>query len=117
MPPPSWAKRATKLAPKPKPTMSEGVSADDCVRPPKSKKSTETPSKERATTRKPETAPPRREVTRASPRLCLAALAVRLLVCTATDIPMKPEIPEQRAPTRKATEVCQARLILSACDP
>ena len=47
-----------------------------------------TPSSERATTRKPETAPPRSAAVSASPRLRLAAEAVRWFDCTATNIPM-----------------------------
>ena len=46
------------------------------------------PSKPRATTRKPETAPPRSATTRASPMPLRAAAAVRMLLRTATYMPM-----------------------------
>ena len=69
------------------------------------RKSTVTPSKLSATTRKPETAPPRRAVVIASLRLCRAALAVRIFERTATYMPMKPDNPEASAPTRKAIAV------------
>src|SRR2546427_6728247 len=82
------------------------------VRPPKAMKTPVTPSRESETTRNPETAPPRSETIRASPRLRVAALAVRLFDFTATYMPMKPETPEQAAPIKKATAVCQARLNL-----
>ena len=41
-------------------------------------------------TRKPETAPPRRATVSASPRLAGAPAAVRMLLRTATYMPMKP---------------------------
>ena len=64
-----------------------------------------TPSRLSATTRKPETAPPRSETLMASLTLRWAAAAVRRLAWTAMYMPMKPARPEQNAPTRKATAV------------
>ena len=66
-------------APKPKPTMRKGASAvlTPPCRPPKRAKMPHTPSSERATTRKPETAPPRMAVWTAPTRLVWAAAAVR----------------------------------------
>src|SRR5436305_15100653 len=96
--------------------MREGASAG-FVRPPKATKTPVTPSRESETTRKPETAPPRRETIKASPRLRVAALAVRLFDFTATIMPMYPETPEQIAPTRKAMAVRHARSNLLAVLP
>src|SRR5215469_11929229 len=76
-------------------------------------KTKEMPDKESATTRKPEPAPPRNETIKASPRLRVAALAVRLFDFTATVIPIYPETPEQMAPMRKAIAVRHARSSLS----
>ena len=64
-----------------------------------------TPRSERATTRKPETAPPRIATCTASTRLRRAAAAVRTLERTLMNMPMMPEAIEQAAPTRKATAV------------
>ena len=64
-----------------------------------------TPSSERATTRKPETAPPRMATCTASTRLRRAAAAVRTLERTLMYMPMMPEAMEQAAPTRKAMAV------------
>ncbi len=72
------------------------------ARPPKTMKTMVTPSKLSAMTRKPETAPPRKETMSASPRPLRAAPATRILERTATFIPMKPAAPEQAAPKRKA---------------
>src|SRR4029079_13186703 len=65
----------------------------------------ETPMRLRATTRKPETAPPRRAVLMASARLFCAAEAVRPLARTAIDMPMYPDTPEASAPTMNAMPV------------
>ena len=64
-----------------------------------------TPSSERATTRKPETAPPRMAVCTAPTRLVWAAAAVGTLARTLTNMPMMPATIEQAAPTRKAKPV------------
>ena len=64
-----------------------------------------TPSSDRATTRKPETAPARIATWTASTRLRRAADAVRTLALTATNMPMIPDAIEQMAPTRKAIPV------------
>ena len=64
-----------------------------------------TPSSERATTRKPETAPPRIATWTASTRLRRAAAAVRTLAFTLMYMPMIPEAIEQAAPTRNANAV------------
>ena len=66
---------------------------------------TNTPMSERATTRIPETAPPRSEIRRASATECWAAAAVRRFDFTATNMPRIPEAIEQRAPTKNAIEV------------
>ena len=62
-----------------------------------------TPSSDRATTRKPETAPPRIATWTASTRLRRAADAVRTLALTLMYMPMIPDAIEHAAPTRKAT--------------
>ena len=64
-----------------------------------------TPSSESATTRNPETAPPRIATWTASTRLRWAADAVRTLARTATNMPMMPEAIEHSAPTKKAIAV------------
>ena len=64
-----------------------------------------TPSSDRETTRKPETAPPRIATWTASTRLRRAAAAVRTLERTLIVMPMMPEAIEQAAPTRKANAV------------
>ena len=64
-----------------------------------------TPSSDRATTRNPETAPPRIATWTASTRLRRAADAVRTLERTLMVMPMMPESIEQPAPTRKANAV------------
>ena len=64
-----------------------------------------TPRSDRATTRKPETAPPRIATWTASTRLRRAADAVRTLALTLMNMPMIPDAIEQAAPTRKATPV------------
>src|SRR5260370_41264647 len=73
----------------------------------------ETPNRESETTRKPETAPPRSETISASPRLRVAALAVRLFDFTATYMPMEPAGAEQASPIQKALLVWYARQNLS----
>ena len=67
-----------------------------------------TPSRLRATTRKPETAPPRIATWTASTRLRRAAAAVRTFDLTLMYMPMMPEAIEQAAPTRKANAVMSA---------
>ena len=62
----------------------------------------QTPSSDRATTRKPETAPPRIATWTASTRLRRAADAVRTFGLHAMNMPMIPDAIEQAAPTRKA---------------
>ncbi len=64
-----------------------------------------TPSRDRATTRKPETAPPRIATWTASTRLRRAAEAVRTLALTLMYMPMIPEAIEHSAPTKKANAV------------
>ena len=64
-----------------------------------------TPSSDRATTRNPETAPPRIATWTASTRLRRAADAVRTLDLTATNMPMIPDAIEHAAPTRNANAV------------
>src|SRR5215207_9543124 len=64
-----------------------------------------TPSRLSATTRNPDTAPPRSETLMASLTLRWAAAAVRRFAWTAMNMPMKPASPEQNAPTRKAMAV------------
>ena len=64
-----------------------------------------TPSSDRATTRNPETAPPRIATWTASTRLRWAADAVRTLALTLTNMPMIPEAIEQVAPTANAMAV------------
>jgi hypothetical protein len=64
-----------------------------------------TPRSDRATTRNPETAPPRIATWTASTRLRRAADAVRTLAFTATNMPMIPDAIEQTAPTRNAKAV------------
>ncbi len=64
-----------------------------------------TPSSESATTRKPETAPPRMATWTAPTRLVRAAAAVRTFERTLTNMPMMPDAIEQAAPTRKAMPV------------
>ena len=64
-----------------------------------------TPRSERATTRNPETAPPRIATWTASTRLRRAAAAVRTFERTLIVMPMMPESIEQPAPTRKAIAV------------
>jgi len=54
------------------------------------------------TTRKPDTAPPRKETVIASLRLRVAAEAQRALERTEIYIPMYPDSAEAAAPTRKA---------------
>ena len=62
----------------------------------------QTPSSDRATTRKPETAPPRIATWTASTRLRRAAAAVRTFDLTLMYMPMMPDAIEQAAPTRNA---------------
>ena len=64
-----------------------------------------TPSSDRATTRNPETAPPRIATWTASTRLRRAADAVRTFERTLIVMPMMPESIEQPAPMRKAIAV------------
>ena len=64
-----------------------------------------TPSSDRATTRKPETAPPRIATWTASTRLRWAAAAVRRFALTLMYMPMMPDAIEQAAPTRNAIAV------------
>src|SRR5438034_29532 len=61
-----------------------------------------TPSSDSATTRKPETAPPRIATWTASTRLRRAAAAVRRFERTLMYMPMIPDAMEQAAPTRHA---------------
>ncbi|GBD31149.1 hypothetical protein HRbin33_00097 [bacterium HR33] len=63
-----------------------------------------------ATTNSPLTAPPRSEIWRARFKLVRAALAVRMLLRTATTIPTTPAVPEQRAPKRNDRVVVSARM-------
>ena len=65
----------------------------------------DTPNRLRATTRKPDTAPPRRETVIASLRLRVAAEAARLLERTEMYMPMYPARPDAAAPTRNAMPV------------
>src|SRR5919109_1304081 len=97
MPPPSCANSATKLAPKPKPTMTNGASLTEMSPSSASyrKKMPQTPRSESATTRKPETAPPRIATWTASTRLRRAADAVRTFDRTLMYIPMIPEAIDQ----------------------
>ena len=64
-----------------------------------------TPSSDSATTRKPDTAPPRIATWTASTRLRRAAEAVRTLALTLMSMPMIPEAIEHAAPTAKAIPV------------
>ena len=64
-----------------------------------------TPRSERATTRNPETAPPRIATWTASTRLRCAADAVRTFALTLMYMPMMPDAIEHRAPTKKANAV------------
>ena len=74
-------------------------------RPPYSEKMPYTPISDRATTRNPETAPPRIATWTASTRLRRAAEAVRTLAFTLMYMPMIPDAIEHVAPTRKAIAV------------
>ena len=65
----------------------------------------QTPSSDSATTRKPETAPPRIATWTASTRLRRAADAVRTLALTLMYMPMIPDAIEHTAPTRNANAV------------
>src|SRR3954447_16705048 len=107
MPPPSWANSATNDAPNPNPTIRNGASATltSGTTVWYSVKIAQTPSSDSATTRNPDTAPPRMATWTASTRLRRAADAVRTLVLTATNIPMMPDAIEHAAPTRKANAV------------
>ena len=67
-----------------------------------------TPSRERAITTRPVTAPPRSAIWSARLRLWRAAEAVRMLARMEQYIPVKPAMPEQTAPTRKAMTVLSA---------
>ena len=64
-----------------------------------------TPRSESATTRNPETAPPRIATWTASTRLRRAADAVRTFALTLISMPMMPDAIEQAAPTMKANPV------------
>ena len=68
-----------------------------------------TPRSDRATTRKPETAPPRIATWTASTRLRRAAAAVRRFDLTLMYMPMMPDAIEHAAPTRKAMPVLMPR--------
>ena len=107
MPPPSWANSATNEAPKPNPTIRNGASltVTSATTVSYSVKMPHTPRSESATTRNPETAPPRIATWTASTRLRRAADAVRTLALTATNMPMMPEAIEHSAPTKKAKAV------------
>src|SRR5690348_13129893 len=104
MPPPSWAKRATKEAPKARPTIQNAVSATAGnsgvfgTKLETTQKTISTPRRPSETTRKPETAPPRRATVNASPRLRRAAEAVRTFDRTATYMPIQPDKAERKAP-------------------
>ena len=65
----------------------------------------QTPRSDSATTRNPETAPPRIATWTASTRLRRAADAVRTLALTLMNIPMIPDAIEQAAPTMNAKPV------------
>ena len=65
----------------------------------------DTPRRLSDTTRKPETAPPRRETVIASFRLRVAAEAQRAFERTEMYMPMYPDSAEAAAPTRKAIPV------------
>ena len=64
-----------------------------------------TPSSDSATTRNPETAPPRIATWTASTRLRRAADAVRTFALTAMSMPMIPDAIEHAAPMRNAMPV------------
>src|SRR4030042_2516349 len=65
----------------------------------------DTPSRLSETTRKPDTAPPRRETVMASLRLGVAAEAQRAFERTEMYMPMNPDSADAAAPTRKAMPV------------
>ena len=77
--------------------------------PPNAAKMPYTPSSDRATTRKPETAPPRIATWTASTTLRRAAAAVRTFERTLMYMPMMPDAIEHAAPTRNAMPVRQPR--------
>ena len=94
------------MAPKPKPTIRNGRLVADLVEAAEGDEDAATRrAGDRATTRKPETAPPRIATWTASTRLRRAAAAVRRFALTAMYMPMMPDAIEQAAPTRKATPV------------
>ena len=68
-----------------------------------------TPRSDRATTRNPETAPPRMATWTASTRLRRAADAVRTLALTLMNMPMIPDAIEHAAPTMNAIPVRKPR--------
>src|SRR5689334_1876026 len=69
------------------------------------KKIPDTPSRLRAVTKNPDTAPPRNATVMASFSEFWAAEAVRRLARTAMYMPTNPETEEQRAPSRNAMAV------------
>jgi hypothetical protein len=75
----------------------------------------QTPSSDRATTRKPETAPPRIATWTASTRLRRAADATRTFALTLTSMPMIPQAIEQAAPSRNAPPV-RMPMSIPTCD-
>ena len=75
----------------------------------------QTPSSDRATTRKPDTAPPRIATWTASTRLRRAAAAVRTFDLTLMYMPMIPDAIEQAAPTRNAMPVRSPRSRRRTC--
>ncbi len=91
MPPPTLAKRATELAPKPKPFMVFGSF--------KSRNRKLTPSRPKPTTEKPITAPPEKAISKALLMLFFAACAVFTLDLVAAFMPINPATPEAMAPT------------------
>src|SRR5262249_10790432 len=102
MPPPSCAKRATNEAPNPYPTIRSGIrSGDTAVVLLTSRYNPPTPKSDIATTRRPETPPPRKAIRRASFNELRAADAVRMLLRIEIHIPMYPGITEQPAPSRQ----------------
>ena len=105
MPPPTRANSATEEAPTPKPWMCE-----TCSVPPYSRYRRPRPSRPRAATHRPITAPPlkatRSELGRPPSR---AATAVRTLALVAASMPSQPASEEVMAPTQKDTKVCWPR--------
>jgi len=70
-----------------------------------------TPRRLIATTNRPLTAPPRSAICSARFRLERAALAVRMLARTATNMPISPAIPEHSAPNTNDSVVQKAIVV------